>query len=90
MNLTHFAPRFTLLFFVAISFFTSTQFASAAIISGSSATADNTKNGANTLVINIPASTQGGDFLMADITVDNGTDTGINTPSGWTLIRRAN
>ena len=35
-----------------------------------------------------PAGTANGDFLLATIVVDGGTNTSITPPTGWTLVRR--
>ena len=54
----------------------------------------NAANGSGTsLSIGRPAGVKAGDFLLAQITFDKGSDAGSNaqiTPPGWTLVRRTN
>lgn len=75
---------------VASAMFSLAPVASAAIVTGTSSTANNGSGGGTSLTINKPSSTAAGDILVANITVDKGASTMVSTPTGWTLIRRTN
>ena len=47
-------------------------------------------NDANTLVIARPASVVAGDFLLAQVTIEKGSDITITAPAGWVLVLRTN
>ena len=48
----------------------------------------NANGGASSIAINKITPLNVGDFLFAAITVDDGDDVNISTPSGWTLLER--
>lgn len=62
--------------------------ASAAISFQSLANGQN--NDANTLVIAKPAGVAAGDLLLAQVTVEKGSDITITAPAGWALVLRTN
>lgn len=52
--------------------------------------ANGQNNDANTLDIGAPAGIAAGDVLVAQVTIEKGSDITITPPAGWVLVRRTN
>lgn len=82
--------RFSGAFLIALLLTTSVRVlpASAAIVFGAATSNANAQSGSATLVLTTPASTAVGDFLLASIEFNGGSNKTITAPAGWTLILR--